>query len=141
MFENIGDKIKIIAKIVFLIGTISSLVLGVRTLIELEAFIGVLYIFFGIFLSWISACLTYAFGELLEKVCSINKKMDSIVSTRGCDNKTLSNSNKINTNMAVNEEKPIENSNKVMVVEHKWRCSNCGEMISEDICPFCGHKY
>ncbi len=21
---------------------------------------------------------------------------------------------------------------------HMWRCSNCGEMISEEICPFCG---
>ena len=25
--------------------------------------------------------------------------------------------------------------------KHQWRCSNCGRMICEDICPFCSHKH
>ena len=25
-------------------------------------------------------------------------------------------------------------------VTHKWLCPNCGQLISEDECPFCGYK-
>ncbi len=27
------------------------------------------------------------------------------------------------------------------VIVHKWRCSTCGNMISEDPCPYCSNMY
>ncbi len=27
------------------------------------------------------------------------------------------------------------------VIVHKWRCSTCGNMISEDPCPYCGGRH
>ena len=26
------------------------------------------------------------------------------------------------------------------VDKHQWRCANCGQLISEEKCPFCGHQ-
>ncbi len=73
MFDKIGFKIKLLAKISSLLGMVISVIGGIIVIafaIELEIGIllaaGIAIIVLGILLSWLSAFLLYGFGELIE---------------------------------------------------------------------------
>lgn len=83
MFSNIGGKIKLLAKVLFWIGLILSVVTGGIFLISprgtatfnyssgystqvSSVLAGIIFIFVGFLLSWISSMLLYGFGQLIE---------------------------------------------------------------------------
>lgn len=75
MFENIGDKIKALAKICTVVGIVLSCILGIATIvisIEYEigdlAFVGIVIMGLGGLLSWVSSFIIYAFGEVVDSV-------------------------------------------------------------------------
>lgn len=74
MFDNIGGKIKSLAKTIFIIETIICIIGGLVMLTEGsdEAMIyGVITIIVGPLTAWVSSWLLYGFGELIEKTCEI----------------------------------------------------------------------
>lgn len=42
--------------------------------------------------------------------------------------------------VAVNADGTISASDSIQTSAHSWRCSGCGQTISESPCPFCGQK-
>ena len=80
MFENIGGKIKTLAKVLCWAGIIVSLIIGIFFLTiaedsyskeELYIVLGIGFIFVAPLLSWISSFFLYGFGELIETNCEI----------------------------------------------------------------------
>lgn len=75
MFDNIGGKIKALAKIVAWIGIILSVVLGIVAMFSPVVYNGTAYkgilpgiliIIIGALGSWISSWVMYGFGQIIE---------------------------------------------------------------------------
>jgi len=67
MFDNIGGKIKMVAKVSCWIGIIASVILGIIFLAESDnELIGLLFIILGPLCFWLGSFITYGFGELIE---------------------------------------------------------------------------
>lgn len=77
MYEQIGEKIKALASTLAAIGSIISFFGGIVliTIDEDNVLLGIFVIVIGSLLSWVSSWLLYGFGELIDKVCSIEKSM------------------------------------------------------------------
>lgn len=77
----------------------------------------------GLFLGWISVIILLLLSDLSVKMVHRTKHTNE-----------FENANYISyTNM----HSKIENED----VDHKWRCDKCGNMISEDPCPFCKKSF
>ena len=135
MYENIGKKIKILAQVILGLGISSCVILGLYICFATKEFnaYGLLCILIGSISSLIITWLIYGFGELIERVSSIDKKA-STYSNLGLVGQQVANieNKKENENI---------NTNVRRNVVHRWRCSNCNKMISEDVCPYCGHVH
>lgn len=77
MFDNIGSKIKNLAQGVCFIGIACSVICGISFLaIDEDLFlVGLLVAVIGALCSWLGTFLLYGFGELIERVTSIDEKM------------------------------------------------------------------
>ena len=141
MYNNIGNKIKILAQIICVLGVVASVILGLVICFTTDEFnvIGLLYILIGSILSWISTLTMYGFGELIEKVCVIEKKV--VISKSNIFIKTENSSTENLINTTSQKEKETKETKGTGFVKHKWRCSNCNNMISEETCPYCGQQY
>ena len=84
MYDNIGGKIKGLAKVICVIGIIVSVIAGLNVFSdnEQDEFLGVLYFIIGPLLSWIGSFCLYGFGELIEKTSNI----EQIVLSKECLN-------------------------------------------------------
>lgn len=85
MYDNIGRKIKLLAKISFIILAVASVITGAVLLgtgEEIGLIIGLPILFAGPLLAWISSWLLYGYGELIEKACEIERN------TRGGERKS-----------------------------------------------------
>ncbi len=65
MFDNIGEKIKKLAYVVTIAGTVASVIGGLIT-ISSDPIAGFLTMILGAALSWASSFVIYGFGELIE---------------------------------------------------------------------------
>ena len=70
MYDNIGEKIKVLAKVVFIVGAIAAVIAGIA-LMRSNVPIGLLVIVLGSIIALISSWLIYGFGELIDKTCDI----------------------------------------------------------------------
>ncbi|MDD5916956.1 MAG: hypothetical protein PUC63_05445 [Clostridiales bacterium] len=75
MYDNIGRKIKGLAKAIFVAQGISMAIIGIVLMCMDEDLIlyGVLTLILGPILAWISSWLLYGFGELIDKVSDIER--------------------------------------------------------------------
>lgn len=73
MYEKIGSKIKVLAKVMFFIGSFGSIMAGVAFMIDKNEFnfIGIIILVVGIILSLATSWILYGFGELIEKTSFI----------------------------------------------------------------------
>ena len=78
MFDNIGGKIKILAQIFVWIGIIASVILGIILCNTDVEWLGVICIFLGPILCWISSMTLYGFGELIENSLEIKNSVSEI---------------------------------------------------------------
>ena len=71
MYDNIGGKIKGLAKTMFIVEAIGAVITGIALLATDDDFIlvGLLTLFCGPIVAWVSSWILYAFGELVEKTC------------------------------------------------------------------------
>jgi len=127
MFENIGSKIKAVAKVVCWIGIIASIIIGIVLIAQDEdmAFVGFLVMALGSLGSWIGSFMTYGFGQLVEN--------SDILVKQG-------NKNHPNAPVHNTANQTVSEPTTVPAAQHQWRCDNCGNMISENVCPICGHE-
>lgn len=82
MFNEIWKKMKILAKVLFWLVTVLSVILGIVFFVGGGGegiVMGIVTIIVGILLAWLSAFGIYAFGELIEKVVNINDNVELIV--------------------------------------------------------------
>ncbi len=134
MFDNIGRKIKNIAIGVFVVEIISGISIGLSIGIKTEwdnAFWAIVVIISSPFAAWVSSVLLYGFGQLIE-----NSDMLVVNSKKLVDKTT--NQTKISQN-------PVDRflskpNNSTDNSTHRWRCTNCGNMVSENLCPYCNQN-
>ena len=90
MFDNIGKKIKSLASILCWVGIIAYVIaaiimiaIGVDEYEDVLTAFGVILLFVGPLMSWISSFFMYGFGELIDKACDIERN------TRGGEIKSV----------------------------------------------------
>ena len=158
MFNNIGQKIKSLAKVFFWIGVIGSAVSGIVMMTaDDEAMIvfGVLTIVFGIMFSWVGNFFIYGFGQLVENSDRMVQLLESgTVSTkrerkaeseRAPQPKYAPKPPKAEpkaSRRSMEEPQPSEPDELAEII-----CPHCGEELyvskeeeSGFFCPFCGGK-
>lgn len=89
MFNNVGGKIKTLAKIAAWIGIAICVIYGFVMLVSMEdmALIGLLIMTVGSLASWISALVLYGFGELIENSGIIANKKEKLADNKPQDKK------------------------------------------------------
>lgn len=91
MFDNIGGKIKTVAKTIAWLGIIGSIIVGFSMIAEAndsyyyyyhpsatETWSGWLVMIVGSLSSWVSSLTLYGFGQLIENTDTISSEMESI---------------------------------------------------------------
>lgn len=69
MYNNIGEKIKGVAKFLSVIGIVGSIIIGTTMIITMHesiSWIGLIILIFGSLVSWILSFPLYGFGQLIE---------------------------------------------------------------------------
>ena len=82
MYDNIGGKIKGLAKATFIVEAIASVIAGIALGIATEEWWCALILFCGPIVAWVSSWLLYGFGEIIDQLCDIEQN------TRGGQSKT-----------------------------------------------------
>ena len=131
MFDNIGGKIKTLAKVICVLGIIASVILAIVMFVAAEegpystegtyTTLGVIFLIGGPLMSRIGSFFTYGFGELIEKTTEIANNTKPIKSNQN----TYSHSNNTSTPSAS--------------VTHKWVCEKCNKLTATTPCEHCGH--
>ncbi len=86
MFDNIGGKIKVLAKVVCWIGIAISVLYAVvlwsqRGYYQDTTILGLVVLVLGCLASWVGSFFTYGFGELIERVSGIDNKITAVINT------------------------------------------------------------
>ena len=130
MFDNIGGKIKGLAKLICWAGIVVSAILGILIWANHGNFLtGLLYIVVGGLASWIGSFCTYGFGQLIEDTAAIRYQLMK----RAVE--TIQN--------GVQRTAPVQNETekKKILREEGWQCK-CGYVNREyaSSCASCGAK-
>ena len=127
MFENIGNKIKILAIVLAILGIILSIVIGTVIIVQEKFLPGFLFIIIGSLSSWISSFFVFGFGEVIECLQEIS------YNTRRKEQSKLLNSPQA-SNYTVANYKPLPKSNTKTI-----RCPDCRQEIPNNTqkCPYC----
>lgn len=78
LYTDIGNKIKRWAKWIFIVEAIAAIIGGIALLIEEEFFSGLAAILLGPIVAYVSTWLLYGFGEIVDKLCSLDAKVSVI---------------------------------------------------------------
>lgn len=75
MYNDVGKKIKGLMETLLMIGIVLSVVGGivVMTISDDLIVVGLLIVIVGSLVSWIACIFAYAFGELVDRTCNIEK--------------------------------------------------------------------
>ena len=132
MFENIGEKIKILAKIICGIGIAISLTWGIEIMIEgkgLNSFgEGFAVILVGSLISWISIFFIYGFGQLISNSDKIVKNIDK-KDLNNKDTDGFSEERLNNVQDDFSEELENNSPNNIYSEKVETKCS-CGATLS-----------
>ena len=129
MYDNIAKKVKGLAKGIFIIEALGTIVTGIMLLITGElALFGLIILICGPLIAWVSSWVLYAFGELVEDVGIIRYQTQ-------IEKNTTSKSNGLIQSKITNNTPAVSNANKIL-------CKTCGADISADIsvCHVCGKE-
>ena len=84
MYDKIGGKIKTLTKVLTILGIVASVIYGI-VLLSLGQVWGIIHILIMPFLIWAGSFVLYGFGELIEKVCNIEKNIRQRYSDQDAD--------------------------------------------------------
>ncbi len=145
LYGNIGKKLKGLAMGVFIVEAIGSFITAIALMAEDEDLIpiGFLFLFFGPVIAWVSSWLLYGFGELVDKVCDINRNTGGEVPTNAPTyNNAYNNTYAPNYQPMPNAANPNSSTGYVDVY-----CPNCGQTLSfpqgtaSGLCPNCNTTF
>ena len=77
MFDNIGGKIKGLAYVVYVLSSLGSIILGAASCSSEQFILGFVIMCIGLFSSYVSACLIYGFGSIVENSDNVNGRVYS----------------------------------------------------------------
>ncbi len=141
MYDNIGRKIKGLAKGLFVIEAIGTIVAGIAILTIDDDFIlhGLLMLIWGPLVAWVSSWVLYAFGELVEDVHALR-------------NQKIPTEQHDHTSMFIEDTKASEQ--QFAPTLEKGKCELCGKKSENlrrckindtvgwaDLCEECATKY
>lgn len=147
MFDNIGDKIKSIAKTLFLIEVVLLVVFFIFRFFEIdgidEFFALVVGIVLGIGGAYLGVVFLYGFGELVENSSIVAYALTDEEEEEDEDDEDEKNTyNKSNTNEVNSVEKvlgEVYRTGKANSTDEKIKCKACNLSISHLPCPYCGY--
>ena len=128
LYENIGDKVKRLAKVVFAIESIAAIIYALVLMCTDAVLAGLIVLVVGPLVAWVSSWVLYAFGELVEKTVaneSHTKNILKILQDKESQNLT---------------GEPTVKANKPRAA-HAWLCDNCGKMATQTPCEHCGYMH
>ena len=159
MYDNIGGKIKGLAKATFIVEAIAAVITGIVLWCKTEEGLCALILFCGPIVAWISSWLLYGFGESIDKLCDIEQN------TRGGQSKTKieGTAKRAEKEAAEKSKREAEEKAKHEAAERAKRaafareranieylditCPNCQEKLSFEKdaskvqCPFCDFEF
>ena len=139
-YDNIGEKIKGLAKAFFFIGAIAAVFAGIFLMSDSEDTVlwGLLMIIAGPIISWVSSWLLYGFGQLIENSdmqVTLLRKMERQLSTlREESAPDAKPAAATVTQAAFVPKAPREN---------RWKCNECGydyNVEGKTSCDICGSR-
>ena len=86
MYDNIGSKIKKLAIILTIAESIVFFIAGVVMLVGEMGGLALLFMFAGPLFAWASSFLLYGFGELIDKVCDIERNTRNLENVKEVEN-------------------------------------------------------
>lgn len=132
MYNNIGKKIKGLAKIVFWLEAIGVVFIGLAMFVEMKTVEPVGFVVAGVIGAWILSWLLYGFGEIIDKLSDIEKN------TRGYgqifDTQTMIDSGRMNMNQGYAQHIPYPQKTEV---EQTVYMENTNQKDAAT-CPYCG---
>ena len=151
MFENVGSKVKSLAKVICWLGIIGSIIGGIVIWVSggnsssyysysyrsssngFTFWYGLLTIVLGSFFSWLGSLTTYAIGEAAEYAEINNVKLNEI-------EEKLKENRSAETKSEQQTSHPVTTTYSVPVVGDTWRCPNCGSYNkkTDQYCKDCG---
>ena len=130
MYQNIGNKIKTLVKVVTWLGTIACCIIGFYFMSEDEAGIGFGILLGGSLAIWISGFVMYGFGQLVD---NSDKLVKALVKTEASA-----------PTAAVKEapKAPVQPEKTEPTPAQKSSCPNCGAHVAPGnaFCTSCGTK-
>ena len=121
MYGNIGGKLMVMAKVLFGIGLVGSVISGLAV-ITISVVSGIIVIVIGGLASWISTLTMYGLGYLIVLSESMygDMKYGKIAAETSTPTNTI-----------------FSNSRKMGAAK---TCPHCGEQVTSDVCGMCGQK-
>ena len=139
MYDNIGEKIKGLAKVMFIVEAIAAVIGGIVLLGDEFLAIGLLTLFLGPVVAWISSWLLYGFGELIDNVCRIAANTRTLKNESTSFNTANNAVNKMESSKEIST-KPFFKSVSTNQTSTQRQCPHCGETITSKICSMCGKE-
>ncbi len=141
MYDNIGGKIKGLAKVGFIVEAIAAVITGIA-LMALDGdmiLIGLLVMLLGPIVAWVSSWLLYGFGELIDNVCRIAANTRTLKNESTSFNTANNAVNKMESSKEIST-KPFFKSVSTNQTSTQRQCPHCGETITSKICAMCGKE-
>ena len=149
MYRDIGEKIKGLAIVIFFIEAIASVIGGFILWMDNEEWWCILIIIIGPFLAWVSSWLLYGFGEIIDKLCDIERNTRGGKSTIEIKRKADRIEKEALAKAEWDEEDPYDEIETIVIGNTEYiefMCPTCQEFLSfkkgtgEMKCPFCDSK-
>ena len=139
LYENIGGKIKNWAKWIFIVEAIGAVITGIVLLATDDdlIFAGLLTLFCGPIIAWVSSWVLYAFGELVEDIHAMRNKYYPIAEDQTTTSKpTASKSNEVHE---VEKKQYVNNAMNMRTnLTVPYWCGKCGyDGPYDGNCPKC----
>ncbi len=142
MFGNIGGKIKGLAAFICWLGIIGSVLGGIGLAMlgdEIMIIIGVAVAIVGSLMSWIGSFILYGYGQLIYNTDILvknaqNGNISAAQLLQGIQPVAVA---PVQASGAFQSAQPMSAAPAIS----QWRCDGCGNMISKEICPFCGKPH
>ena len=134
MFNNIGNKVKIMAQVLCIIEIVACIITGIFYILHWRAlFSGILIAVLGSFLSWLTNLALYAIGHIAENTDIIVRKLNNKNTLKN----ESANSPTTDNLKTIQHKKPIEKAQ----LDGSWWCS-CGALNrnSDISCSVCFKK-
>lgn len=137
MYDEVGGKIKTLAKVIAWVGIIASVVVGIVTI---STGVGILVLILGPLFSWLSTLVLYGFGQLIENTDILvhqimfhqpNSPYYNDQTNNFQPDKRRDNLNNYQVNNLYNGK----TSDSRLSAKY---CSNCQKVVVGNFCPYCG---